>query len=97
MSYHVLARWRAREGELAKVEAVLRKLAPAIRSEPGNEQFIVHRMAENPNEILLYEVYASEQAFLDHRQTPHFIQLVQETAAPLLEVRIIEKMSVFDC
>jgi (4S)-4-hydroxy-5-phosphonooxypentane-2,3-dione isomerase len=94
MSYHVIARWRAREGELAKVEAVLRQLAPAIRNEPGNEQFIVHRLADNPNEFVLYETYASEQAFLEHRQTQHFIKLVQEAAAPLLELRIIEKFSV---
>ena len=96
MSYHIIARWRVREGELGKVEAVLRALAPAIRNEPGNEQFIVHRLAENPNEFVLYEAYASEQAFLEHRQTPHFIKLVQETAAPLLDVRTVEKFSLAD-
>ena len=96
MSYCIIARWRVREGELAKVEAVLRQLAPAIRNEAGNEQFIVHRLADNPNEFLLYEIYASEQAFLDHRQTPHFLKLVQETAAPLLDLRVIEKFTVVD-
>jgi len=65
MGYHVVARWPAHEGELAKVEAVLRELAPASRNEPGNEQFVVHHFVGNPNEIVLYEMYTSEEALLN--------------------------------
>lgn len=93
MSYHVIARWRARAGKLQEVEAALRALAPAVRNEPGNVQFIVHRLVENPNEFLLYETYVTEEAFLEHRRTPHFVKYVQETAAPLLEHRVIEKFA----
>jgi len=96
MTHVVVARWRPRDGQIDKIEAILRELAREIRREPGNLQFIVNRSRDDPNEFLLYEQYVSEQAFLDHRQTPHFKTLVLEQAVPLLERREIHAFSVFD-
>jgi quinol monooxygenase YgiN len=96
MTHVVVARWRPRDGQVDKIEAILRELAREIRREPGNLQFIVNRSRDDPNEFLLYEQYVSEQAFLDHRQTPHFKTLVLEQAVPLLERREIHAFSVFD-
>ena len=96
MTHVVVARWRPRDGQVDKIEAILRELAREIRREPGNLQFIVNRSRDDPNEFLLYEQYVSEQAFLDHRQTPHFKTLVLEQAVPLLERRYIHAFSVFD-
>lgn len=94
MHHIIVARWRAREGETEAVLAILRELAAAIRSEPGNLGFVAHRGKDDPNEILLYETYASEQAFLDHRETEHFKTLVLERAVPLLARREIMAWSV---
>lgn len=87
MTHVVVAYWRPRAGETGKIEAILRELATKVRQEPGNLMFVVNRLIENPNEFLLYEQYKSEQAFLDHQQTPHFKTLVLEQAVPLLERR----------
>ena len=95
MTHVVVARWRPRDGQVDKIEAILRELAREIRREPGNLQFIVNRSRDDPNEFLLYEQYVSEQAFLDHRQTPHFKTLVLEQAVPLLERRDIHAFSCF--
>jgi quinol monooxygenase YgiN len=96
MTHVIVARWRPRDGETEKIEAILRELTKEIRREPGNLQFIVNRSHDDPKEFLLYEQYVSEQAFLDHRQTPHFKTLVLEQAVPLLERREIHAFSVFD-
>jgi quinol monooxygenase YgiN len=87
MSYVVVARWLPREGETEKVQFILLELAAAVRREPGNLQFTVHRGCDNTNEFLLYEVYKSEQAFREHQDTEHFKRLVLERAVPLLNVR----------
>jgi (4S)-4-hydroxy-5-phosphonooxypentane-2,3-dione isomerase len=87
MTYVIVAYWRPRDGQTEKVETILRELAPAARTEPGNLEFIVNRSYDNPNEFLLYEQYKNEQAFIDHQQTPHFKKLVLESALPLLERR----------
>jgi quinol monooxygenase YgiN len=96
MTHVIVARWRPREGQIEKIEEILRELAKEIRREPGNLQFIVNRSPDDPNEFLLYEQYVSEQAFLDHRQMPHFKTLVLERAVPLLERREIHAFSVFE-
>ena len=87
MSYVMVARWRPRDGERAKIESILRELAAAIRREPGNRQFTVLRGHDDPDDFLLYEVYASEQAFRDHQQTEHFKRLVLGEAVPRLALR----------
>jgi quinol monooxygenase YgiN len=87
MTHVVVAYWRPRTGQTDKIEAILRELAPMVRQEPGNLMFVVNRLLEDPNEFLLYEQYNSEQAFLDHQQTPHFKALVLERAVPILERR----------
>ncbi|MFY9599664.1 MAG: putative quinol monooxygenase [Pseudolabrys sp.] len=96
MTHVIVARWRPRDGQIEKIETILRALTKEIRREPGNLQFIVNRSHDDPNEFLLYEQYVSEQAFLDHRQTPHFKTLVLEQAVPLLERREIHTFSVLD-
>ena len=92
----MIARWRPREGEMSKIEAILHELAPAIRQELGNMEFTLHRGRDDANEFLLYEVYASEEAFREHQQTEHFKRLVLERAVPLLSVRERRAYSVVD-
>lgn len=87
MTHVIVAYWRPRAGQTDKVEAILRELGQKIREEPGNLMFVVNRSKDDPNEFLLYEQYKSEQAFIDHQQTPHFKTLVLERAVPLLERR----------
>ena len=96
MSYVMVARWRPRPGEADKVEAILRELAAAVRQEPGNLRFIVYRSHEDPDDLLLYEIYASEEAFAAHQQTEHFKKLVLERAVPLLEVRERRRYALVD-
>lgn len=96
MTYVLVAYWRPREGQTGKIETILHELAREVRREPGNRQFTVNRSQENPNEFLLYEQYANEQAYLDHQQTPHFKTLVVERAVPLLERRERHAYSVLD-
>jgi len=96
MTHVIVARWRPRDGQTDKLEAILRELTKEIRREPGNVQFVANRSLDDPNEFLLYEQYLNEQAFLDHRQTPHFKRLVLEQAVPLLERREIHAFSIVD-
>jgi quinol monooxygenase YgiN len=94
MRHVIVARWRAREGEEDKIAAVLRALAPKTRAEPGNISFSVHRAKDDPNEILLYEVYESEEAFKTHRETEHFKTYVLGQAVPSLALREVRAYNV---
>lgn len=43
MTHVIVARWRPRDGQIEKIEAILRELAEKVRQEPGNLQFVVQR------------------------------------------------------
>jgi quinol monooxygenase YgiN len=87
MAYTIVAKWRALEGQLHNIEAILHELSRKVREEPGNLQFVVHRSCDDPSEFLLYEQYSSEDAFREHQRTAHFKTLVLERAVPLLARR----------
>jgi autoinducer 2-degrading protein len=45
----------------------------SLRDEPGCLRFDIHRSHGNENEVLLYEIYADQEAFeVGHRQAPHY-------------------------
>ena len=50
------------------------------RTEPGNVRFDVCRVADNPSQFLLYEVYHSEGDFKAHQQTEHYLRWKQTVA-----------------
>jgi quinol monooxygenase YgiN len=51
----------------------------AVRIEPGVLSISVVADQKNPNQIMLLEVYTDEQAYLAHRETPHFKKYKTET------------------
>ena len=44
----------------------------SVQSEPGCHQFDVCVAQNDPNQVFLYEVYESAEAFLAHQATSHF-------------------------
>jgi quinol monooxygenase YgiN len=55
----------------AFLKAAIADASASVANEPGCRQFDVTRANEQPNRILLYEVYDSAAAFDAHLQTPH--------------------------
>ena len=86
MSYVVVARLRAVDGEEERVAEGLRVNEAASRQEPGCLTFIAHRSTTDARDFILYEAYLSEADFAAHRETSHFARYVREVV-PLLEVR----------
>lgn len=87
----VIARYTITEGREGELLELLPQLAKASRSEPGNLAFDIYRELDNPRGVVLLERYASREAFLAHRETPHFKELVLERIVPLLDSRRVEQ------
>lgn len=58
----------------------------ALRDEPGCLQFDVCRDRDDPNLLLLYELYKDEAAFETHKTMPHYLRL-GETAGHMITDR----------
>jgi quinol monooxygenase YgiN len=89
MSRRVLvARYRAREGEGDNVASALTAMAAEVKSnEPGCTDYRAGRSVENPDEFILYEEYVDQAALEAHRETAHFLAIVEAEIVPLLEER----------
>ncbi len=69
--------WKAKAGQEAEAERVLRALTTEARKEPGCLMFQVHKHKERRDEFFIYEQYKDEAALESHRRTPHFLQLAR--------------------
>ena len=83
MSIVIFTRLTAAHGKRDELLAVLNELAAATRAEPGNEMFVVHPARDVPDVVLGYEVFADDQAVVDHRATDA-VERARERLADLL-------------
>jgi autoinducer 2-degrading protein len=77
---------RIKAGEVAAFMAKLAENGAAARAEPGCLQFDILVDPQDVTRVMLYEVYADEEAFQAHQQTAAFKKYLAE-AVPLLESR----------
>jgi (4S)-4-hydroxy-5-phosphonooxypentane-2,3-dione isomerase len=84
----LVARYYGKSGQGDAIEAGLKQMAPRVAvGEPGCKLYQASRSPENPDQFLLYEHYVDEAALLNHRETPHFKEIIEGTIIPLLEKR----------
>jgi quinol monooxygenase YgiN len=67
----LIAKLSALPGKDTELAALLTELAQEVRAEPGNVAFAVHRLRDDQNVFLVYEIYEDEHAFRAHTSTPH--------------------------
>lgn len=71
--YCIIVKTELKEGVRKKfLDAMLPNAEASVRDEPGCLVFDVLEMREEPDTFLLYEVYESQAALEDHKQTPHY-------------------------
>ena len=92
----VVARYVVTPGHEATVAALLRENAEASRGEPGCLEFSVYQSIDDAGRFLLYERYASEDAFQAHRRSEHFARIIERQVVPLLDERIWTRMEPLD-
>jgi quinol monooxygenase YgiN len=70
--------------------AVIAEIDASIRSEPGVYAIYAVALKEQPNHLRFFEIYADEQAYLSHRETPHFKEYLDTTRSMITGRRLIE-------
>ncbi len=86
MSYGLVVHIRTHPETRAAFMEKLAANAAAARTEPGCLTFDVLVSPEDPDRIMLYEVYKSEAAFQQHQATQAFKTYMAE-AVPMLAAR----------
>ncbi len=75
MSFVLVVRMRAKEGEEQRVLEVVRELAAETRKEPGCEAYVPCVDPEDPRSLIFYEQYVDKAAFEAHGASDHFQRL----------------------
>ncbi len=86
--YVVAANYYAMEGKDDEIAAVLRKMIPLSRAEPGCRLYMVNRSTEDPRKFLLYEQYVDEDGYKAHQATDAFKENILGKIVPMLESRV---------
>jgi quinol monooxygenase YgiN len=87
MSFVLVVRMRAKEGEEERAVELMRELAEASRQEPGCEMYHPCRDPEDPRSFLFYEQYRDKAAWEEHAASEHFERLGANGFFPLMESR----------
>jgi len=84
----LVARYKVKPGNRPKVDEALHKMMALVKErEPACLQYQPHVSTEDPNAMLLYEVYQDQAALDAHGQTAYFKEHVLGTVVPLLASR----------
>lgn len=76
---------------------VLPEMAESLKVEKGVLAMYAATDSETPNRWYFYEIYASEEAYQLHRQTPHFRDYLRQTAHMSASKNAIPVKPVFLC
>ena len=87
MAFVVLATWKAKPGEEARIREVIATMTPLSLAEPGCLFYQAQVPPGDPRTFVLYEQYVDEKGFIDHQATAHFQQHVVGRAFESLESR----------
>jgi quinol monooxygenase YgiN len=87
MSFVLVVRMTAKEGEDDRVAELARELAEASRAEPGCEAYVPCRDPEDSRSFIFYEQYRDKSAFEEHGASEHFQRLALGGLFELLESR----------
>ena len=87
MSFVLVVRMKAKDGEEERAAAVAHELAEASRGEPGCEAYVPCRDPEDARSFLFYEQYRDKAAFEEHGSSEHFQRLALAGLFELMESR----------
>lgn len=74
----------------AYTAAVREEMEDAIRLEPGVLAIYSVAEKEKPNSLRFFEIYANEEAYRSHIESPHFKKYVAVTQPMILSRKLIE-------
>jgi quinol monooxygenase YgiN len=84
----VSAQYLVKEGKAEEVLAILKKMIPISRAEPGCALYTVNRAVDDPRKLLLYEQYYDRSGYEAHMATEAFKENILGKVVPMLESRV---------
>jgi len=87
MEKEVIVKWRIKETETSIVLDLLAELVEKTRTEKGNLFYNIYQSVDDPNVLILHELYADAEAAEAHKNSVHYQEIVAGQIIPHLEIR----------
>jgi quinol monooxygenase YgiN len=84
MDLYAIARFHARPGRAAEVEAAIREVGTPTRAEPGCLSYHVFRSTRDDALFFIHSRWQDEAAFDLHARLPHTVRFIA-TVEPLID------------
>ena len=90
-----IAKLQIDSAQLEVYKAALKEHAEtAVRVEPGVLTLYAVYEKNNPAHVTVFEIYANQEAYLAHLQTPHFIKYKTSTKGMVKSLELIETVPI---
>lgn len=93
----VSAQYYAKDGMQDEIAAILQRMIPISRAEPGCVLYTVNRSVDDPRKFLFYEQYHDRSGYEAHMATEAFKENILGTVLPMLETRVRDFYEVMEC
>ncbi|MGD7009336.1 putative quinol monooxygenase [Metabacillus sp. 84] len=84
---------KAKAGRESDLEKTLKTVLRPSREEEGCIQYDLHQSTDDPNQFVLYEIWANETALNAHIDSDHY-QYYRHRAEELLESREVHRLKL---
>jgi quinol monooxygenase YgiN len=74
--------------------ALKEEIEAAVRVEPGVLSLNAVYEKNNPTHITVFEIYASDSAYMEHRQTPHFKKYKDATKDMVKSLELVDVIPI---
>ena len=95
-SVRVIAIFLAKNGLTSQLENILLDLIPPTRKEEGNIAYVLHHSIDNPNELMLDEIWVDNGSLVAHLKQQYTTSALAQAAslvAKPIEVRKYSEIS----
>jgi len=92
----LVARYYMNEGTEEQALELLKSVIPLARQELGCLTYTVNQSTDDPRQLMLFERYVDEAAFLVHLSTPYVQEIVLGKVVPMIEKRERETFTAIE-
>jgi quinol monooxygenase YgiN len=89
----IIAEFECEATNLNKILALLKEMRVKSLEEEDCLQYKIYQLSDNPNTIVLIEVYRNEVGLQAHKESKHYQEIIAEKVRPLLTKRTVKQIT----
>jgi quinol monooxygenase YgiN len=90
----MVAEWELKEGNIDRAREIIHQYRPYILKAEGIKIFLAAQEKDDPNHILFYEAYETEEHYKKHVQSDAFQKYIIQEGLPLVVKRTLTRFTL---